>query len=503
MDAAEIDDKRARYAAALLSVLNISLGVYVVLFVFRIVYARLTFPGILQHQESTTIYLVYRMAESLGNLYQMPALESESVIYNPAYYFYLWALHPLIGFQAAPIRIASVVPPLLLCAVAIEFIGRKYMQVRRLGWTWAFVVLAIYPLFTWIDLARLEAMLLLSIVLLWLTLCLDDRWRPKYVLVGLVVVFSYTVKQPGALFVAAPLALAIVNRRYLISVGIAAVGIAASTAAMIAWFDDPYIYWVFTQPASHPFRFIDASIYLRELVGITPIILFGPLLWLTRGFELKSAQGKFFVVAVITYLVSTLGAGKLGGWYTQYIILLLLAVIPAADLIRRGLHTHDWASMRFCAVIFVIIGYSIITIEACGDRRRVRPRVIDREQHAALMEVVRSAPGETWVTTWPHIDLWAGHPVKASLFFLDKYQPATNETEQAIRSRRFALILMSPEAPNKFDALIQANYLHCGSLPMRDFGARMFWPTEVWARSPEERDLVIQKLTRIDGAKLN
>ena len=498
MDAAEIDDKRSRYAAAILSALNIGLGVYVVLFVFRIVYARLTFPGILQHQESTTIYLVYRMAESLGNLYQMPALDSESVIYNPAYYFYLWALHPLIGFQAAPIRIVSVVPFLLLCAVLIEIIGRKYMQVRRLGWTWAFVSLAIYPLFTWIDLARLEAMLLLSIVLLWYTLCLDDDWRPKYILVGLAVVFSFAIKQPGALFAAAPLALALTDRRYLISVAVAVGGIAAFAAGMVAWFGAPYIYWAFTLPASHPFRFMDASIHLRDLVGTTPVILFGPLLWLVRGIDFQSARGKLFAVGAITYVVSTLGAGKLGGWYTQYVILVFLSVIPAADLIRRGLRTQDRSSMRFCAVAFLVIGYSIVTIEACGDRRRVRPRQIDRDQHAALLEVVRSVPGETWVTTWSHIDLWAGHGVNAAIYFLDKHPSAIAETEHAIRTRRFSLILTSPERPMRFDAQIQANYLHCGSLPMRDFGARMFWPTEVWARSPEEREAVLRAFLSFD-----
>jgi hypothetical protein len=339
-------------------------------------------------------------------------------------------------------------------------------------------------------------MLLLSAVFFWFTLCLDSEWTPKYMLVGLAVVLSYAIKQPGALFVAAPLALALGERRYLYSVAVAICGMAALTAGMTAWFGEPYIYWAIRQPASHPFRFMDASIHLRELMGLTPIVLFGPLLWLAHGIEWSSARGKLMIVYALTFLISTLGAGKLGGWYTQYVIAVFLAVIPAADFIRRGLGTGDWSRMRFCAVVFAIIAYSIVTIEACGDRHRVRPRSLDRAQHAALVEVVKSVPGDAWVTTWPHIELWAGDPVNSSLTFLDKYPAATEEAENAIRTRRFSLIFTSPEGPTQFDALIQTNYVHCGSLPMRHFGARMFWPTEIWARSNQERELVLQLLSQ-------
>ena len=112
---------------------------------------------------------------------------SGSVIYNPAYFFYLWALNPIVGLNVAAIRIASVVPPLLGSALLIEWMGRKKMQLTLLGVGWCIVSLALFPLVTWIDLARLEAMLFLSIVVLWFTLCIDDQRRGKFVAVGLAV----------------------------------------------------------------------------------------------------------------------------------------------------------------------------------------------------------------------------------------------------------------------------------------------------------------------------
>ncbi|MEX2169587.1 MAG: hypothetical protein WD851_09765 [Pirellulales bacterium] len=493
MDIKAESDWGRRCTAAVLAVLSICLGAYVVVFVLPVFYRRLTFPGVLEHQESMTIFLLHRMSQGVGNLYQMPSLHTGSVIYNPAYFFYLWALHPIIGDHAVPIRIASVVPPLLLCAVLIEIIGRKQMHLRWLGVAWAFVSLALYPLVTWIDLARLEAMLLLSIVLVWYTLCLDDNWRPKWVLVGLAVAFSFAVKQPGALFVAAPLMLAIVDRRYLISVATAIGGIAAFVAAMVLWFGEPYLYFAFTEPSRHPLSIGQAVEYLQDIVALAPLILFGPLITIIRGFDLGSSHGKLLLVSTLTFLISAMGAGKAGGSLTQYVIMLLVAAIPAAEWLRLGVRGFDRASTRFGIAVCIVLAYSILITEVHDYGQRVRPRRLDREQQAALLEVVRSVPGETWVTTWTHIDLWAKHPVFAPLSPVG-FSMAEKEIEDAIRSRRFSLIVISPAREKKLSIvdLVKSHYHFCFSMPMRDFGSQLFLPTEVWARSAEERELVLK-----------
>jgi hypothetical protein len=483
-----------RYATPLLRFLNLCIGLYVIFWVLPIFYRRLMFPGVLEHQESMTIFLLHRMSESVKNLYQMPSLQSDGVIYNPAYYFYLWALQPLLGFQSTPIRLASVLPPLLGSVVLIEIVGRRYLQVRWLSWAWAFLVLVVYPRVTWIDLARPEALLLFSIVLIWFAICVSDAWRPKFVFVGLAVAFAFAVKQPGALYAVVPLLLAFSDRRYFISAAVAIVTIGLFVAVMHVWFGPAYLYWVYDQPSSHPFSAGDAAARFWHLFVLAPIVVIGPLLWLVRGVSLNSPEGKYLMLAGVTFVVSMLGAGKLGGWYYQYVILLCFAIIPAADIVRRALYSTDPTNMRRCMIVFAAIIYSIAILEWQGGRQWVKPGQGDRDQQARLLEVVRSVPGETWITTWPHIDLWAGHPVHASIMFLGQHQPATEETELAIRSKRFALILTSAENPNQFDALIEEHYLYCGSLRMRSLGARMFLPLDVWAKSKEECEAVIEIL---------
>lgn len=482
------------YAGALLHLLNLCIGLYVILWILPIFYRRLMFSGVLEHQESMTIFLLHRMSDGVRNLYQMPSLESDGVIYNPAYYFYLWVLQPLLGFQSVPIRLASVLPPLIGSAVLIEIIGRKDLHVRWLSWAWAFLVLAVYPRVTWIDLARPEALLLFSIVLIWFAVCLSDARRLKFVFVGLAIAFSFAVKQPGALYTAVPLFLAIYDRRYLISAAVAVVTVGFFVAVMHYWFGSAYLFWVYDQPASHPFSVSDAAARFWHLFVLAPIVVVGPILWLARGVGLNSPEGKYLIVAGVTFVVSMLGAGKLGGWYYQYVIFLCFTIIPAAEIIRRALYSTDPANMRRCMIVFAAITYSIAILEWQGGRQWVKPGRGDRDQQAKVLEVVRSVPGETWVTTWPHIDLWAGHPVHASIMFMGEFPPATEETEQAIRSERFALILTSPENPNRFDALIKKHYHYCGSLKMRIFGARMFLPVDVWAKSNAERNVVIKLL---------
>jgi hypothetical protein len=331
-------------------------------------------------------------------------------------------------------------------------------------------------------------------VLIWFAISASDTWRPKFVFVGLAVAISFAIKQPGALYTAVPLVLALTDRRYLISVAVATASIAIFVAVMAAWFGPPYLYWVYHKPAADPFSFVRAADSFWHIFTLAPIIAIGPLLWLVRRVGLNSPEGKYLIVAGVTLVVSTIGAGKWGGWYYQYVILLFFAMIPAADVIRRALYSTDSANRRRCMFVFATVIYSIAMLEVNGGRQWVKPRQGDRDQQARLLEVVRSVPGDTWVTTWPHIDLWAGHPVHASIMFLGQYPPATDETERAIRSKRFAMILTSAENPNQFDSLIKEHYLYCGSLKMRILGARMFLPLDVWAKSDVERDAVIEML---------
>lgn len=496
------DGEGWRARAWLLYVPAFGLATYACSRSLPLLFRRLMFPGVLEHQESYTVFLLHRMAESPGNLYDMPSLTTGSVIYNPAYYFYMWALRPLVGYNLAAIRIASVVPPLLACGVLVEIIGRRRMALRGLGLVWGCVTLTFYPAATWIDLARLEPLLLFSIVLVWFTLCMDDAWRPKFALVGLAVSFSFAVKQPGALLIAAPLVLSVLDRRYLISAAVALAAIAAFAGAMYLCYGESYIYWTITQPGTHNFFPRLAILRLGEIVRLAPILLIGPMFLVLRGCNVCSPEGKLLLVTAGTFVICVMGAGKVGGGSAQYIVILYLSAIGAAVVILKSLSLADLGGLRFGLSSLVVLAYSLAMIRATEQDRTGWPRREDRQQQAAVLDVVQSVDGESWVTTWPHIDLWAGNPPKNSLVNLvagsgdvasqSEFDAPAPDCEGAIRDRRFALVITTHEFVPPFQELLDRHYLYCGSLPMRHFGHRLFPPTEVWARSHEVRAQVLK-----------
>jgi hypothetical protein len=262
---------------------------------------------------------------------------------------------------------------------------------------------------------------------------------------------------------------------------------------MFAVYGQPYIYWVFTDPGSHEFWFNKAAGHLQEVVAVAPLLLLGPLLLLVNRFDVRSAEGKLLLVTALTFVIAAMGSGKDGGSAAQYVIVLFLATIPAAIFVCRARTSPVWSDMRLSIATFLMLFYSIVMTEANDMRKQVRPKRLDRQQQAALLQIVRSVPGKTWVSTWPHIDLWTRGKMNASILLQDN-EFAKPAAENAIRNREFSLIAITPELDTSLEKLVREHYIHCVSLPIRHFRARLFMPTEVWVRSADERELALRAL---------
>ena len=62
--------------------------------------------------------------------------------------------------------------------------------------------------------------------------------------------------------------LALVDRRYLISVAVAIGGMAAFFGLMWLAYGDPYLFWSVREPAHHQFSFPLATFYFKDIVGV-------------------------------------------------------------------------------------------------------------------------------------------------------------------------------------------------------------------------------------------
>ena len=94
----------------------------------------------------------------------------------------------------------------------------------------------------------------------------------------------------------------------------------------------------------------------------------------------------------------------------------------------------------------------------------------------ALLASSRSADQDSWVPTWPHLNVWTGHTTYPSYMAQVMQPEAVEEVKAAIRERRFALIILTLEYQGEIQPLVGRNSGIYFSLPMRRFRERMFLP---------------------------
>lgn len=462
---------------------------YALAFCLPSLWARLTFTGILQHQEGQTIYILHRMMESVANLYVAPSIEAASLIYNPACYLYLWLLHPLLGDQIVHIRFASVVAPLGLSLMFIEIAGRRFMKVRRLGLLTGMIWLVVNPQFAWIDLARPDALFLLSIVVVWFALCLDDRWKAKQLMVGATIALAFSVKQHGALLAAAPLLLALADRRYLAGVAVAALGCGVVVLATWLAYGENYIDWAFREPASHPFSIADGLAMLQRVAVFMPFAFAAPLAVTAIRSDPHSAEKKLVVVALVTFAASLLSAGKDGGSYANYNLFVLIGSIAAARLLLDLATLNGARSQLVAAGLGLMVAWTIWSNESAGMRARVTPTALDAAAQAAFIDFSRRIAGEPWATTWPQADLWAGHQMKAPVQSRRAID-ADPDDASLLESHRFEAIFLSDALDRwSINREVRRSYTWCFAIAeffqLQTIAGRMFHPTDALAPSAE------------------
>ena len=482
------------------------LAAYVAIFALPVVAARLGFPGVLDHQEAVTLYIRGLIAEDISRLYATPDPFDAAEIYTPLYYLFVRLWDVVADWSLLQGRAGSWAL-VALSALAVATVGRRVFRVRGASLLGLGFAVCISLLHGWIDLARVEALLLFAVVAFVVLAAWPGEGWAKLVALVLLAVAAFFVKQTAGALVGVLFLLGFANRRYFAAAGAALLGLGLANLAAAWFFGQAYAEWILHVPGAHRFELgIAPGVHLGVMLQ-APILLVGPvaLAWLAAGRD--ETSGRATAALLLGYLVAlamaVLSAGKAGGLAANFALPIvfagLLGAIPVAACLwgaaDRGV---SLAALAVLAAICVSIG----NVEIGGLRNLWRPTAVDRAAYRALERVMTEADGPTWSMTWGHFDrrLEGGRalpPIQQLCQFHRHCPPAWAGGEdkdwalrfygELIRRRRFAAIALSPRMmPVELVPLLEAGYTRCPAVePLtmsRRLRRRTLWPEEIWLR---------------------
>ncbi len=443
--------------------------------------ARMRYPFELEWMEGAGLQSLERLVHGQP-LYVAPSLDFTPFIYPPLYFqVSAWIAH-VTGSGFLTLRLVSFLASLGVIALVYRYV-RDTPSSRVAGLIAAGAFAATYRLGgAWLDLGRVDSMFLLLLLGAVTVLRRDaSAWRGGAI-AGVLVVLAALTKQ-SALFVAAPVALAVLltdARRgaAFVAAGAGVLGGAyvVLQAASHGWFR----YYVFDLPRDHP-------IIPKLLRDFWISDLLGPL-----GIALVLGAASFFVAPVrprvrrvaidVAFAVGLIGTAyatrvRVG----SFVNVVLPAYLAAALLLGLGLaalerHRDPAAPAPRLAERFVLLlVFAQFGLLAYVPWRLV-PTARDRAAGEQIVESLRRVNGDVWVPRHDYLAVMAGKPWHAhELALQDVLRPAASAQhaellaaiQRAASERRFAVLVLD-----------DATWVQGQFAPYDTLVARMFQPSE-------------------------
>jgi hypothetical protein len=425
-----------------------------------VVLARVGYPFELEWMEGGSLQHLLRLQSGLP-IYVPPSLEFTPYLYPPFYYYLALLLAKLPGLGwFLPLRLTSVLAS-LGCLVCIVGIIRKHTASLYWGWVAAGLFLATFRLGgAWFDLARVDMLFVFLLLAAQWALLSGHRGE---IWAGALLALAFYTKQT-AVAVLLPLVPAVIWRRGWragLRLVLPFLAIAGGTTAVEHWRSDGwYSYYVFHLPRQHglakPF-FEQLALRLGKLfepltvatvLGLAHAVVGRRLAWKDDA----GLTGIFILGLVGLGLV----AGMNFGCYDN-------ANIPAfAGLsLSLGLAGH-WLEGKLASDVGRI-AVSIACAAQFGilffDVKAQLPTEADRQAGQAIVQQLRSAPGDVLIPSHNYLAQPAGKTMYAHEIALLEVQGAYTagafhvdaELESALRrdlaQTRFSLIVLDGEHP--------------------------------------------------------
>jgi len=457
-----------------------------------IVAARIAYPFELEWMEGASLQQVQRILSGQP-LYVAPTLDFIPLVYPPLYYYLSALTAAIIGGTFLPLRLVSFLASLGSCVVI-------YLLIRRESGN-AFAALLGSGLYiatfrlseAWFDLARIDS-LFLFFLLAAIYLARFHSTPRGHLAAGAALALAFLTKQT-ALFVALPImigALILHRRTALYLVGSAALLMLASTAALEVLHRGWYLYYTVHLPQQHTMATkMLLGFWTRDITApFWPTLLLA-LLYLGSLLRERRIKLALFYLAVAGGMVGVSWAGRLnrGGFknallpaYALLCILFGLALAHVLAHLPKQTTRERMAEIAIyvlCVAQFLLLVYNPI---------RQIPTAQDRAAGWALVQTIRSLPGNVLIPYHPYLLTLAGKPAHAHWTGMEELiglygggetpegARLLGELRDAIGHQRYSALLLD----EIWD--VESSYVkHGPAFAQED----VFWPVTGWRTRPQ------------------
>jgi|GEM_PF-5149341 len=394
----------------------LALAAYTLFCVAPALAARLAYPGPLEHQEGLVVDLGLRFVRGYP-LYSQPSASGYSLIYSPLYLEFVRIVAGLLGSNFVALRAVSMF--LLLGSAAFALLTLRAMRSPAASyWLWPIGFLVGFGFVGWIDLIRIDALLLCGTMALCWRLA-GARGVADWIVAGVVLALLIGVKFTAGAIAAALLALALFERRMLVLVGTAILGAVLIYGVSYALYGQAMLDWVFRSPATHPLERGNAYAIVLWLVIATPLWL-GAIAAVQRldirlteaGASLAGSCStpvlRLYALSAGVFAMCALSALKQGGGLASFAVLSGPLALFFAHAVGRAAARDapgrevPAPEQRVLVIAALAAGLVIAALGAHG-LRSLAPRPSDGQQLAAFLNRVRAEPGQVWIVSHPWV----------------------------------------------------------------------------------------------------
>jgi len=412
---------------------------------------RLHYPFDLEWMEGGSIDHVRRLLAG-EKIYVPPSLAFIPYLYPP-FYYYVSALAVLVfGVGLFPLRLVSFTASLGCLAVLYWFVLKETGS-KRAGLISAGMFAATYRIGgAWLDLARVDSLFLL-LMLLALYLVRFGRSRLSWMLAGVLIALSALTKQTAMLMAVPVLVYAVTAdwRRGLALAGACAVVFGGATWVLSAVHGGWYLYYVFGLPARiQQVSTEHAAFWRKDIFAPMPLasaIAGGYLLsQVRRGYRPMMFHAMFAVAFIGSAWVSRLHSGAYDNvLIPAYVYLSVVVGLAMSEIPDRASSERIWF-LRLGLAVLCFLQLSLLRYSPSAQL----PGQRDVELQHRLLQLMSDAEGEVYLAQHGFFPVLAGKHANAQSWAVwdilrtggSSQQQLSNEIHEALRTRRFRLIVL-------------------------------------------------------------
>ena len=449
-------------------------AIYFLVIVLYTILLRINYPFVLEWMEGGSLIQVARILRGLP-VYTAPSIDYVPYIYTP-FYFYLSALFAKVwGLSFLPLRIVSFISNL---GIAFFVSYLTFKQIKKYCWS-IFTCGLYFSLFAmtgfWFDLARVD-MLAFFFLLLGILLQTSEK-RLCLFLSGIAFTCAIYTKQTFIIPVITLLIYyALFKRKNILRIALPTF---MSSIVLLAIFEQSSQHWfsfyVFSQSTSHSLN-IWGNILPEVFQILKPVaaMLLLTMIYFWKAFKVPrkdQRMGFFYLFLLVGLFIYSLLSKINPGGYDNVLLPFYTGLTITSGLGISIIFEEIW--VRKMTAPIVQLGITCLLFfqfhQSNFSPLRQVPTEEDKAAGEAVIDIIRSAPGDTFLSSASYLNLYTGKPTNAHwiaiMEFLGEFGDEGSETGQKlildlqenIDAKKYDLIILDAR-PSAYRLSIPEDY---------------------------------------------